>query len=151
MREIKIFKWFIIAAVIVSVAGSGLTGLSLEASASGLNVGDGQDDGESIDEQNPDGEGDEEGAVSEEDEDALPEDSEEADAPGSFQGNGDQSVFDEGLNDGRYFADFNFDGVQTLNGIMSSVGMYLNLPDYCIAESATFRFSYTCSDLINED
>lgn len=52
---------------------------------------------------------------------------------------------------GEYSADFFFPSTQTLRGIISKAGMYINLKDYVDLRSAALQISYTCSDLILED
>lgn len=49
---------------------------------------------------------------------------------------------------GAAFADFYFNGVQTIQGIFSTLGLYAELPDYAKPVGGMLRLSYTASDLI---
>lgn len=62
-----------------------------------------------------------------------------------------EEAFDNALINADNYADFYFDSAQTMQGIFSSVGLYVELPDYAQAQTATLRVSYTASDLILSD
>lgn len=51
----------------------------------------------------------------------------------------------------QFYEDYHFPGERSLQGIFSSIGMYVTMPEYCNVENATLLVSYTCSDLILTD
>lgn len=65
-------------------------------------------------------------------------------------GNSDGDVFLAGNKLSPYYHDFFFPYGRTMQGIFSTLGMYVTMPDYSLVENATLLVSYTCSDLILE-
>lgn len=65
-------------------------------------------------------------------------------------GNSDGDAFKANSNLSPYYTDFTFPYGRTMQGIFSTLGMYVTMPDYCLVENATLQVSYTCSDLILE-
>ena len=56
---------------------------------------------------------------------------------------GNPDVFDLSAGVSPHYADFSFPSIQSLQGIFTSVGMYVTMPEYTISENATLRVSYT--------
>jgi len=60
----------------------------------------------------------------------------------------DDAGFANAAAEGSHYADFTFSGVQTMNGIYSTVSLYAYVPEYAVPVSGVLRFSYAASDLI---
>lgn len=60
----------------------------------------------------------------------------------------EKSAFNQAGMDGSHYADFSFGSVQSLNGIFSTIGLYVDIPGYLELTGASFRISYTSSSLV---
>ncbi|HRX09803.1 MAG TPA: cellulose biosynthesis cyclic di-GMP-binding regulatory protein BcsB, partial [Candidatus Limiplasma sp.] len=60
----------------------------------------------------------------------------------------DNDTYAATFDSGPPYVEYPFAAPRLMSGIYSTLGLYVSLPDYIQADSATLRVSYTCSDLI---